>query len=101
MERGEYKMITIVAKSKIKEGKVEEYIALAKELVNESRKEAGCVSYYLNQDLDNKNVLTFIEEWENKEAIEFHNNSAHFTRIFPKLLALKEKASEVNKYERV
>lgn len=94
-------MITIVAKSIIKEGKIEEFKALTKELINESRKEAGCVSYYLNQDLNNKNVLTFIEQWENKGAIKLHNNSEHYTRIIPKLGEFREKTPEVNLYERV
>lgn len=94
-------MITIVAKFTVKEGKVEEFKALAKDLINESRKEAGCISYSLNQDLNNRNVLTFIEKWENKEAIELHNNSTHFTRIVPKLGEFQEKVSEINLYERV
>lgn len=94
-------MITIIAKSIIKEGKIEEFKALTKELIEESRKELGCISYNLNQDLNNKNVLTFIEEWESKEAIEIHNNSVHFTTIVPKLGELREKATEVNLYERI
>lgn len=94
-------MITIVAKSIIKEDKVAEFINLAQELIDESRKEAGCISYHLNQDLNNKNALTFIEQWENKEAIALHNNSAHFVRIIPKLGELRETAPEINLYERV
>jgi quinol monooxygenase YgiN len=93
-------MITIVAKSVIKEGKVDEFIALAKELVEESRKEAGCIAYDLNVDINNKNVLTFIEEWKDKEAIGIHNSSAHFTTIVPRLGELREQ-SEVNLYVRV
>lgn len=93
-------MIIIVAKSVVKEGKVQEFKNLAKELVKESRKEPGCISYDLNQDLNNKNILTFIEVWESKEAIELHNNSDHFTSIVPKLGELRA-SSEVNLYERV
>jgi quinol monooxygenase YgiN len=93
-------MIIIVAKSTIKEGKVEEFKNLAEELIDESRKESGCISYSLNQDINNKNILTFIEKWESKEDIEIHNNSSHFTRIVPKLGELRV-SSEVNLYERV
>ena len=93
-------MITIVAKNIIKEGKLEEFKALAKEHVEKSRKEEGCIAFNLNEDINNKNVLTFIEEWENKEAIELHNKSAHFTTIIPKLGELREQ-SEVNLYIRV
>ncbi len=29
--------------------------------------------------------LSFIEEWKDKEAIERHNDSEHFTRLVPKM----------------
>lgn len=90
-------MIIIVAKSVVKEGKLEEYKMLARELVEKSQKEEGCISYNLHQDIDNENVLAMIEEWKDKEAIELHNNSAHFISIVPKLRELREK-SEVNLY---
>lgn len=92
-------MITIIAKCTVKEDKIQAFKTLAKELVNESKKEEGCLSYELNQDVNNGNILTFIEQWENKEAIDSHNNSAHFKFIVPKLGELQEKESEVNLYE--
>lgn len=94
-------MLKIVSKNVVKEGKVEEFKNLAKELVRESLKEEGCVAYSLNEDINNKNVLTFIEEWKDKEAIEVHNNSKHFTSIVPKLKQLKEGDSELNIYKTV
>ncbi|MBL4935620.1 antibiotic biosynthesis monooxygenase [Clostridium sp. YIM B02515] len=93
-------MITIVSKNIVKEGKAEEFKNLAKELIEESRKEAGCISYNLNQDINNSNILTFIEEWKDKEAIEKHNKSTHFTSIVPKLGELRED-KELNLYVRV
>lgn len=94
-------MITIVAKSKIKEGKVEEFIALAEKLISQSKKEAGCISYSLNQDVNNSNVLTFIEEWESKEAIALHNNSEHFKTIVPKLGELRIDQPDITLYVRI
>lgn len=93
-------MITIVAKSIIKEGKVEEFKKLAEELVRESKKEAGCISYDLFEDINESNILTFIEEWKDMDAIEAHNNTAHFTSIVPKFGELREE-SLVNMYKRV
>lgn len=83
-------MITIVAKNSIKPGKTEEFKALAERLINESRKERGCISYNLYEDSSNGNILTFIEVWENGEAINLHNSSEHFTSIVPKFGELKE-----------
>ena len=50
-------MITVVAKSVIKEEMLEQYKALAQELVEKSRKEEGCIAYNLNQDINNKTIL--------------------------------------------
>ena len=92
-------MITIVAKNLIKQGKTEEFKVLAERLINESRKESGCISYNLYEDSINGNVLTFIEVWENKEAITLHNSSEHFTSIVPKFGDLKDGQSEINLYK--
>jgi quinol monooxygenase YgiN len=92
-------VITIVAKNLIKQGKAEEFKVLAERLINESRKERGCISYNLYEDSNNCNILTFIEEWENEEVINLHNNSEHFTSIVPKFAELKESQSEVNLYK--
>lgn len=93
-------MIIIVAKNHIKKGKTEEFKALAKELIEESRKETGCISYNLNEDINNKEILTFIEEWKDKEVIAAHNSSEHYKRIVPLLGELRED-KEINLYVRV
>jgi quinol monooxygenase YgiN len=93
-------MITIVAKCIIKKDKIEEFKKLAEELVKESKNEAGCISYGLFEDIKEATVLTFIEEWKDMDAIEEHNNTAHFTSIVPKFDELREN-SDVNLYKRV
>lgn len=94
-------MITIVAKSLIKQGKTEEFKLLAEKLINESRKEEGCISYNLYEDSENSNILTFIEEWESKDEISTHNNSEHFTSIVPKFADLRQSKTEINLYKKV
>ena len=98
---GAGEMITIVAKSVVLEGKAEEFKATARELITESQKEAGCLSYDLYQEVNQPNVLTFIEEWIDSEAIEKHNASTHFTQIVPKLAALREGPAEVHLYQKL
>ncbi|HBJ1647069.1 putative quinol monooxygenase [Clostridium botulinum] len=92
-------MIIIVAKSIIKKDKIEKFKLLAEKLIEESKKEEGCISYKLFNDINNKTIYTFIEQWKNKNAIDIHNNSKHFKSIVPKLQELQEKDSEVNLYE--
>ena len=92
-------MIKIVAKCIAKESKLEEFIKLAKELVIESRKEAGNLTYHFYQSRDKKNILTFIEEWKDKEATEIHAASEHFTRIFTQLGELSKEPSIIDFYD--
>jgi quinol monooxygenase YgiN len=90
-------MITIVAQNTVAADKIEMFKKVASEMVEESRKESGNVSYSLYQDIKNPQVLTFIEVWKDQAAIDAHNRSAHFTGIVPRLGELRSE-SEVHLY---
>ena len=91
-------MIRVVAKGKLKPGvNVEEYLKLAKELVIETNKENGCISYILHEDINDPTIFTNIEEWVDEEAINQHNSSEHVARIVPELRKLRE-STEINHY---
>lgn len=47
-------------------------------VVDETRKEAGNVSYDLHQDCKNPLKYTILEVWKSQTAIDEHNASAHF-----------------------
>lgn len=100
-KRGMVDVITIVAKSTIKAGKKEEYLNLIEELILKSREEKGCISYNLYEDIKNPNVMTFIEEWEDEDAISAHNATIHYTTIVPKLRELREGNGEVSLYRMI
>ncbi len=78
-------MITIVAKRIVKADKINEFQAVAAQLVAASQKEAGCISYNLYQEINNPQILTFIETWQDLAAIESHSNSSHFTTLVPQM----------------
>lgn len=93
-------MLKIVAKSLIKENELEKAIILYKELVNETLKEDGCISYELLQNINNKNMLVIVEEWENDTSFEAHKISEHFTRIVPQISNIRQN-SEINILKRI
>ena len=78
-------MIKIVARTRFKAECIETVKALAQKLVLESRAEDGNISYSFNQSIQDPRVLTMIEYWKDKEAIEKHNASKHFQTIFPQM----------------
>lgn len=95
-------MIKIVAKSFIKADKVEQYVALAKKLVQETVKsDAGCIHYELFQDVSDLRILTMIEEWEDRDALDRHTAAKHFKEIVPQFNNFVEKPGEMNFYQKL
>jgi len=93
-------MLKIIAKSFIKDNELEKAIKLYKELVEETLLEDGCISYELFQDINNKNMLVIVEEWQNEKYFEAHKNSEHFTRIVPQISNIRL-SSEINILQRM
>lgn len=94
-------MVKVVAKNFIKMADKTNFLELVKELVEKTRKEEGCISYELFQDLKSDNVFTFIEEWTSEEALKKHMNSEHFKEIVPKFGKYAEKEGQINIYKKL
>lgn len=94
-------MLKIIAKLTLKEGKVDEFNTAASTVISETRKEAGNISYQLFQDVNNSKVFTFVEEWQDQEAIQLHMKAAHFQAFSAQAKPLLEKDMEVNIYRLV
>lgn len=94
-------MLKIVAKSKIKDGCMEQYIAAVKELVEKSQAEEGNVSYTVNRLESDPSVVAFIEVWKDRAAFEFHIKTEHFTSILPGLKDFVEESYPAEFYTEV
>ena len=81
-------MIKIIVRNKIRQGRKAEFLVLVKELVEESRKEEGNITYGLWQDRSDPDILTFVEDWKDQAAIDAHNATEHFKRIVPLMIKL-------------
>lgn len=93
-------MIKIVAHNYVKADKVEEFITLAKQLVQTTREQdAGCVRYELLQDVKNPQMLTMLEEWENQESLNGHASSKHFKEAAVRFADYMEKPGDVHLYQ--
>jgi len=64
-------MIKVVAKRYLKADTIDAYLCLAKELVDFSRREEGCIDYELYyQEKDNLAVM--IETWTDRYSLDCH-----------------------------
>ncbi len=94
-------MLTVTAKFTVKEENINKFLKLSEPLIAETRKEAGCIRYELFQDIQNSQIITFIEEWKDAEALKDHENSSHFKSIVPKLSELQLEEIQVNMYKKL
>ncbi len=92
-------MLRIVADNFVEPSKLEEFMGYAEELVAETRKEEGNLSYHLHRDTADEYHLTFLEEWKDMDAIESHNASRHFTTLVPKMGECASKPGTCYVYE--
>ncbi len=91
-------MITIVAPVRVKPGKTAEFEAIVVDLIKASRAEAGNVSYDLYRDLENGNILAFIENWRDRAAFDFHLDTPHFKKAAEQMAGCCEAGAEVHMY---
>ena len=73
---------------KVKEDKLDEFMAIMKELVTKSAAEEGNVFYSVNKSTEDENVYAFIECWKDDKALEIHQKTAHSLELFPRLKPL-------------
>lgn len=74
-------MVKVIVKSFLPEDRSNELLELAKELVEITVKQEGCIKYEMYRDENNPEVLIMIEEWETKEALANHMSSDYYKRI--------------------
>lgn len=89
-------MIVTIARQVIKPECFDAYHALAKELAEASRTEAGCAGYRLVQAEEDNRVHLFIECWKD---LDIHCATEHFTRIVPRFAEMFADAEVVTHYQ--
>jgi quinol monooxygenase YgiN len=89
-------MVRVVAKFSVKADSIDAFLGLAKELVEKTVKETGCVSYEMVQDDKNPGKLFMLEQWQSKEALDKHLSSAHFTTLVPQMGKYTASEAEIN-----
>jgi quinol monooxygenase YgiN len=95
-------MIKVIAKQFVKKDKLEDFLPIARFLVEETnKKDAGCIKYEMYQDLNDPLVVTVMEEWESQEALDSHMKAGHFTESIPKIGACCEKPADINLYKKL
>ena len=80
---------TVVARLTIKKEAVESFVQFAQKIVDETRKETGCISYNLYKNTFGQEAeFIFYEEYKDQAAIDFHNKSEYLNQFFSNITPL-------------
>ncbi|MGO8991343.1 MAG: putative quinol monooxygenase [bacterium] len=87
-------MITLIAKVKVKEGKMDEAINALKEIVPKIKAaEPGCLVYIPHTVRGEDNTIIFYEKYQDKEALKVH--SSNLPKTLEKFAPLLEPGTDV------
>ena len=70
---------------KVKAGSEKEFEEAFIPCAKATRKEAGCLAYQFNRDLDEPSNFVVYEQFKNVAALEEHAKSKHVSELLPKI----------------
>ena len=91
-------MIVVAVRIHVKPSKREEYITMARAMIEPSRAEKGCISYNFYADTVDGNAFLFFEEWESLGALKLHSQTEHFGTYSKQVADVLEKPPETRVY---
>ena len=94
-------MIGVVAKIPVQEGKMDDVLAVFKDYITHVAQEEGTLSYTLNTDKNDPNMLVILERYTDKEALGVHSGSQQFQEMFGKLGSLVSGQPEITIYREI
>lgn len=77
-------MIITLAQIQVKPSEEQAFLDAAKLLTEASQQEEGNVSYTLKKDIEQEHTFTMVELWTGMDAVQRHNESAHFKAFVEK-----------------
>lgn len=92
-------MIVIAGHVALDPAQREPAMAAAREMMGETRKEKGCISYSFSADLEEPGRFRIFEEWESDEALRAHFASPHMARFQQAVGGLGVREMAVQRYE--
>ena len=86
----------INARINVKQEAIEQFLALAKTMVENSNSEQGCLIYKLYQEVGNPQSFIFYEVYQNQDAVNIHNSSLYFKTFIEKISELASDKPQVD-----
>lgn len=89
-------MLNVIAKVTAQTAHIETVKSALLAVLEPVRSEEGCLSYDLHQDIKDKNIFFFYENWDTLHHLEEHRMKPHMVELGHQIKDLLEKHMEVN-----
>ena len=92
-------MLVIAGTISIDPQKRDAAIGAAVEMMEETRKEAGCISYTFSSDLLEEGLIHVFEEWASQEALDGHFTAPHMKAFQVAAAGLGVREMNIQRYD--
>lgn len=92
-------MLVIAGRISIDPAKREAAIAAAVDMMEQTRKEKGCISYTFSADLSDPGEFRIFEEWEDAQALGAHMKSPHMAKFQAAMGGFGVRGVKLQRYE--
>ena len=91
-------MIIVAGTIRIEAEHREPAIVAMANVMAETRKEDGCISYTFSADFQDESLFHLFEEWESQEHLEAHFVAPHIVEFRAASAELGESVAEISRY---
>lgn len=92
-------MLVIAGTIRLDPAKREVAIAAARDVMRDTRRETGCISYTFSADVEDAAVFHVFEEWESAAALGAHFQAPHMARFQAAAAGFGVKEMKLQRYE--
>ena len=92
-------MLVIAGHIRLDPAKREAALAAAREMMRDTRRESGCLSYTFSADVEDEAVFHVFEAWESPEALGAHFRAPHMARFQAAAAGFGVKEMKLERYE--
>ena len=79
-------------------GEIEKFAEAARIMVEETRKEEGCLLYCFARDMNDPDILRIAERWADEAALDAHSKSPHMAAFGAGLAQVERIGADIRLY---
>jgi len=93
--------LCVLASFRAKSDQIDAFALMMSSLCEPTRAEPGCISYELQQSMQEPTLFVFVEEWGSEDDLTNHLKTSHVQAVSSRLETMLVSPPTVDRYRRV